>query len=145
MSKKKVKINFNLKNDLNKIRLEANKFMILLGSDVKRMIIKRTQRGKDLNNRKFTNYSKPYLKYKKKKGLPTSPVNLTFRFNMLANMTVRKLINGSKVYFSSSDERKKAYYNNFGIGVPKREFFGLSIKERKDIYRRLSKKIGELI
>ena len=138
-------MNFNLKKDLEKINKEAKRFMKILASDSISIIIHRTKKGLGVDNKKFSDYTRPYKKYKKKKGRSNSPVNLIFRFRMLANMSPKKSSKGAKIVFTSVQERLKAYYHNYGIGQPQRQFFGLREKEKDILYKRFLKHMGRFL
>jgi len=105
----------------------------LLANEIISDIVVRTQKGLDVKNKGFNEYSAKYKKIKK--GKP----NLTVSSNMLNSITWRKL-NGRKqgitIYFSSGRERAKAAGNN-----KKREFFGIDPKQRKYINKQLAKLI----
>lgn len=98
-------------------------------------IVARTQSGKEITGSSFKPYSKGYAKYKAKKGRSTS-VDLTFTGKMLGAITSRVYEQGKnligKIFFSSSDEAKKAGYNQ-----QDRKFFGLSTAQKQAITKAL--------
>lgn len=130
MAKKKT---INFKQLEKAINNKVIKNLALLGNEVVTDIIKRTQSGKDVNNRTFKPYSKEYKKSKKKSH--GTKINLTASGNMLNNMTWKKIKNGIRIYFSSKQERDKAHGNQ-----RKRKFFGLDRRQKE----RISKKMGKL-
>jgi len=89
-------------------------------------IIKRTQSGKDKNSKGFKPYSKSYGK--------TGRVNLTDKGSMLQSITRKKIKDGVRLYFGSSNENSKAYGNQVTY---KRKFFGIDKKQMKHIKERL--------
>ena len=93
-------------------------------------IINRTQSGKDKNNKGFKGYSKSYGK--------SGTVNLTETNNMLHAIDRKKIKGGIKLYFSNTNEAKKAHGNQVKYG---RKFFGLDKKQMKLIKRKLGKYI----
>ena len=95
-------------------------------------IQKRTQQGRDANNRTFDRYNDDYKHYRNKNGR-TSKVNLTFHGHMLHAMKVKKYRNGAMIYFKDK-ENDKAYYNHESMG---REFFALDSDQGNYMMKRL--------
>ena len=89
-------------------------------------IINRTQSGKDKNNKGFKAYSKSYGK--------AGRVNLTETNDMLHSIDRKKIKGGIKLYFSNTDEAKKAHGNQVKYG---RKFFGIDKKQKELIKRKL--------
>lgn len=113
-------------NDIKDV-LKRNKDLI--GMEVHRGIITRTQKGLDYNNKSFKAYKSDYAK---KKG--SSKVNLTDKQNMLNAIRYKQVGNKIKFYFGSKVENAKAHGNQIKNG---RKFFGMDDK--------LTKKVGNII
>jgi len=101
-------------------------------------IQKRTQQGRDANNRAFKHYDDDYKHYRNKNGR-TSKVNLTFNNHMLHAMKVKKHRDGAMIYFKNK-ENDKAYYNHESLG---REFFALDDKQKDYMMKRLGSFIAK--
>lgn len=100
-------------------------------------IQKRTQKGKDANNKTFDpQYSEKYKEFRKRSKRSTK-VNLTFHGHMLNGMRVKKYRDGAMIFFDRS-ENDKAYYNHVSMG---REFFSLD-DDQEDL---MMKRIGKFI
>jgi ABC-type phosphate transport system ATPase subunit len=91
-------------------------------------IINRTQSGKDKDKKGFKSYSKNYAK--------SGTVNLTDTGTMLHSIDRKKIKGGIKLYFSNTNENKKAYGNQVKYG---RKFFGLDKTQKELIKRKLGK------
>lgn len=91
-------------------------------------IIKRTQSGRDKDNKQFKRYSAQYGK--------TGTVNLTETGSMLQSIDRKKITNGVRLYFPNFTEARKAYHNHKTF---KRPFFGVDKKQREQIAKRLGK------
>jgi len=129
MARKKT-INFTkLNNNINK---KVLKNLALLGNEIVVDMEKRTQNGKDVNNKIFKPYSASYKKTKNKTH--GSKVNLTASGKMLNNITWKMVKNGLRFYFSSKAERDKAHSNQ-----KKRKFFGIDRRQKARIVKKLRK------
>ena len=127
----KKKINFNnlrktvITGNINKLRLEAG--------NIEAGMIKRTQRGLDVNLKSFDPYSKEYKAYKRKKGR-SGKVDLTFTGNMLNAMTHKTIPNGVRFYFNAKAQRDKARWN-----MATRYFFGADVKQIAYLKKKMEK------
>ena len=111
---------------------------------VKDDMIKRTKSGLDVNKQTFKEYSDKYKKKKFKKVGNNSPVNLTYKNDMLSNWKVKKIENGASIYFGGADNIKKASVHNYGEGKQKkREFIGLDEGNIDYILKEVSKGIKD--
>ena len=102
------------------------------GVQLKEIILERTDKGIDLNKRKFTAYSPMYSALKGK-----SVVNLQDTNKMLQSID-SKILNKNKVqiYFRSQSQAKKALWHQQGMGkLPQRKFFGYNLATEKVIRR----------
>ena len=105
-----------------------------IATTVRNDIVKRTERGIDVNGSAFTPYSKDYQTYKKIKGKDSGKVNMRFSSRMMKDMKVFKKRKGVIVIgFATKESNDKAYRHIKGDGVPKRKFFGLSKKNKRFI------------
>lgn len=91
-------------------------------------IIKRTQSGRDKNNKGFRPYSAQYGK--------RGTVNLTETGSMLQSIDRKKIANGVRLYFPNFTEARKAYQNHKTF---KRPFFGIDKKQKEQIVKRIGK------
>ena len=107
----------------------------IIGNNIVYGIVRRTQRGLDVNNKKFKRYSKGYGKYKAKE-YGSKDVNLTQSGKMLNSITWRKTKNGIRIYFRSREESQKAHGNQKRM---KRVFFGLDKEQIKYIKKEIKK------
>lgn len=99
-------------------------------------IIERTQSGADLNGKTFKPYSSEYKESAEYKILKSGgKVNMTLTGNMLGDIDV--LSDGPNTIhygFEDPEEIAKAYRHNTGdAGMPKREFFGVTEGEARDL------------
>jgi len=126
-SKSEVSQTFNLKQILGYEPTERQKeaFYELA---VNKMV-DRTTNGKDINNRKFTEYSESYAK---QKGVTRNSVDLVLNGDMLSSfeksLQRKNLI---KIKIAEGKETLKAYNHNVGDTLPQRQFFGF--KDEKQI------------
>ena len=102
------------------------------GVQLKTIIDTRTDKGIDLNKRKFTAYSPSYAEEKGK-----SVVNLQDTNRMLQSIDSKiKNKNQVQIYFRSQSQAKKALWHQQGKGkLPERPFFGFNLKTEKVIRR----------
>ena len=92
----------------------------------------RTRKGLDINNEPFASYSDQYQNRKAsimtERGDPDN-VNLTLSGKMLNSIQVKGDGGSSPqawIYFSEGDRQSVAYYHQYGLGQPRRRFFGLN-------------------
>jgi len=91
------------------------------------LINNRTLDGKDINNKKFTKYSK---KYAELKGVPRSAVDLFLDGDMLdAIDTTGSTRDTVSIGIVGGVDALKSDNHNKGVTLPKREFFGVTKKE----------------
>lgn len=127
----KKKINFRrverklIGKRVDNLRLEANNIEV--------GIIKRTQSGKDVNQRRMKPYSAAYKNRRSKENRNTTP-DLTRTGAMLQALSNKRITNGIRFYFSASAETKKAFYNN-----KERNFFGIDKRQIKYLKRKIGK------
>ncbi len=92
------------------------------------MIKKRTQKGKDADNKKFKPYKPEYKAFRRAKGRQTRFPDLNFSGNMLSNMTQKANPKQAILFFSSKFQNLKAIGNQ-----KKRPFFLIGDRERKTL------------
>lgn len=139
----KVSVSFpvDLKAQLMRI-VPTDTDMRILGGEAVDTIKKRTQEGRDVSGKLFTQYSTPYMIYKSKANKYVGYVNLSFDGDMQGSMQVRPIRNGAQIYFANAERGAIAQYHHEGMGNnPTREFFGLSEAE----LARLTDKLSELL
>ena len=110
------------------------------GVQLKEIILERTDKGIDLNKRKFTAYSPMYSALKGK-----SVVNLQDTNRMLQSIDSKKRNkNQVQIYFRSQAQAKKALWHQQGMGkLPVRKFFGYDKRTEKvirDTFEKFMKK-----
>lgn len=93
------------------------------------IITQRTARGVDVDGAPFKPYTKTYAAFRRSRGRSTTP-DLMFTGRMLASMKAKADKNKGVLFFSRSEEARKAAFNN-----RTRRFFDLS----KDELRRIQK------
>lgn len=95
-------------------------------------IIERSQSGKSIDGRKFKRYSEEYAE---KKGVSRSDVDMTLFGDMLLSVKRHGSRSSDQVEFGITGgvEALKSYNHNTGDTLPRRQWFGLSIKEQKEI------------
>lgn len=124
----KSKINFN-----KKLKAINTNYLAPFANELKADMVTRTQSGKDRNSRAFKSYSKEY-KEAKSKDFGSSKVNLTRTGQMLNGIDWKKINEGIRFYFNSSEQNTKAFYNQ-----KTRKFFGFGAKETKELKAKLTK------
>ena len=144
-----VTIKFNavssLKKSLNKKRKDLSKLdndIKLIAKNTVKNIKANTKKGVDVHGRRFTAYTQSY---KKQKG--SSKVDLWLSGDMQKSLRVKKLRKNSyEVSFRGSLSNVKATAHNNGTKkLPKREFFGVSKRSRKDNRKIIGKRAKVLI
>lgn len=110
-------------------------FNIAVSDEVTQMV-RRTQSGRDKDNKSFKSYSPSYSKFKRKRGRNVSPPDLTFTGKMLGAITYKTFEQGTKfigeIFFNSSREATKARGN-----LRHRQFFGFSKEQILKIQQRI--------
>lgn len=108
------------------------------GKKAVEIIRKRTTAGKDVNHRKFQEYSKAYAKWK-----GTSFVDLELRGIMLNAVSLKAWAKKCRIFIKGTGEliKKAIVHNNggrsgrgTGFAMPKREFMGVE-KERDEVIK----------
>jgi len=134
ITKKKTQQKVNLKTLLGETPTEAQKdaFVSLASATIEN----RTLNGKDINNRKFTKYSKAYAA---KKGVTRSSVDMFLEGDMLDDIDNKIDETRDTVTYGmvSSGEKLKSHNHNLGVTLPQREFFGLTDKEARKIAKQI--------
>ena len=112
------------------------------GVQLKEIILERTDKGIDLNKRKFITYSPMYSALKGK-----TVVNLQDTNRMLQSIDSKiKNKNQVQIYFRSQSQAKKALWHQQGMGnLPQRKFFGYDRRTEKVIRDSFEKFIGKQI
>lgn len=114
----------------------SKKAMLSAVMQARTIIAQRTAKGVDVNGTDFIPYTKAYSAFRKKAGRSERP-NLMFSGRMLGNMQVKANNRKGEIFFSRSEEGRKAAFNN-----ERRRFFDLSSGELdrvRDVYfRRLT-------
>ena len=131
----KVKRKLNKIQQINKDVLRKD--LLLYASTLITGIQKRTQSGKSPSGSSFAPYSASYKTYRDAKGKASGHRSLTFRSDMLNNITKKTRGRIVVIYFSSDDERKKAEWNHNGNSRMKAtKFFTLDRKQRREAKKR---------
>ena len=130
-SKSEVSQEFNLKELLG--YSPTNDQKELFYDLVVEKMVERTTSGKDIDNRKFTQYSPEYAKMK---GVSRKSVDLVLNGDMLSSFEESSTSNPDIVKIMVKDskdgvETLKSYNHNTGDTVPARTYFG--INGEKDI------------
>lgn len=99
------------------------------------LIDRRTRKdGKDIHGRRFRGYARATKESRRERGRQTSHVDLVDTGKMLGSMTYRTRGGKAEIYFGTAAENDKAAGHQFGLGrLPKREFFGLTKDEQKQV------------
>lgn len=120
---------------IKKIQFEMpnKKFWGATGFRTATAIFKRTQGGKDFNNRSFKPYAEATKKQREKKGRTTGKVNLTFSGKMLNSIFrgIRATGRGVKIRLTG-EQAKKAFF----IEKKGRKFFSIRVKDAEKIASR---------
>lgn len=129
-SKSEVSQTFNLKDLLGYKPSDTQ--LELFAELVIDKMVDRTLSGKDIENKKFTKYSKDYAQMK---GVSRDSVDMTFDGDMLNSIEYERLrANQVKVKVGEGVDTLKAYNHNIGDTLPTRTFFGFKDeKQIKDI------------
>ena len=117
--------------------------MLGLAAEAIHIIKKRTLAGTDIDGGRFAKYSPSYRQHREDKGRTTSVVNLSFHGDMLRSMAYRPISNGAVVFFRDAERSAIARIHNDGLGVPQRQFFGLSDAELQRLSENLSQRLRE--
>jgi len=134
-----LKINTNVKNVQARYVKFINKFPAIIkqgvdqaGEQLKTIIVKRTELGKDQDGKKFIAYSPAYAELKGK-----STVDLEDTNQMLQSISSKVLSkNKAQVFFRSQREATKGLFHQKGMGnLPKRKFFGFNKRTEKVIQK----------
>ena len=117
---------------LNKFPRIIQKGLDQAGEQLKTIIVKRTELGKDQYGRKFIGYSSAYAELKGK-----STVDLEDTNQMLQSISSKAVSkNKAQVFFRSQREATKGLFHQKGMGnLPKRKFFGFNKKTEKVIQK----------
>lgn len=118
-----------LKNFTLRMRRNEKPAMLAAILQARTIILERTAQGKDVSGAPFKPYSKTYAAFRSKSGRSPNP-NLMFTGRMLASMKVTADKRKGVLFFSRSEEARKAAFNN-----RTRRFFDLSKKEMQRIQK----------
>lgn len=118
-----------------------------IGGAIIDKITERTQSGVSLKGRPFKGYSNTYVKSLtfKVHGKSKGSVDLTLSGDMLSSMEI--LDNSPKsltIGFNNELDNAKAYNHNVGDTLPKREFFGVTQKEKLEIKNQFADVVTEI-
>lgn len=105
-----------------------------IGLGVRTEMLTRTRSGLDVNRQPFAPYSAQTQEYKnsiKTSRGDSGAVDLIDTGQMLRSMAVQSDAVSSEIYFSDGNRAAIAYKHQKGIGVPKREHFGLNDSDAK--------------
>lgn len=110
------------------------------------IINQRTLKGKDVRGAPFSKYSAKYEARKKARGGKFfGGVNLHDKGHMFASLKAKPTHKNVTLFFSKTQEAKKAAIHNAGEGdMPKREFFELSPMERKSLSKLVAKELRKV-
>jgi hypothetical protein len=133
-------------------RLQMQKLLNYLGTQVTSIITSRTRLGLDVEGSEFQDYSKAYLKYRIREGKPVHPVQLTFDdyFGMIHKIEhkVFNSLDGVEISIYDKDKKRIAsYHNDLGAGRNHviRKFWGISDKEEEKLVKLANKKASDLL
>lgn len=134
----------NFKLDTRKI----NENLRLVAVQIIKQIVTNANNSVDMQGNPLTDYSDAYVKakarYQTKGKTPNygraSKVNMKLTGKMLRSIKYTKMGNTYEIYFSDPDRANIAYIHQMGRGVPKREFFGVSKQQEKQIFERYFKR-----
>lgn len=139
---------FSVSDNLGDIRKQFGRFTLRMRQNQKpamlaailqarTIIAERTAKGVDVNGAPFKPYTATYAAFRSRQGRTVTP-NLMFTGRMLASMKVTADSRKGVLFFSRSEEARKAAFNN-----RTRRFFDLSKNELKRIqnvyFRRLTR------
>jgi hypothetical protein len=141
-------VQFSVSDNLGDIRKQFGRFTLRMRQNQKpamlaailqarTIIAERTAKGVDVNGAPFKPYTATYAAFRSRQGRTVTP-NLMFTGRMLASMKVTADSRKGVLFFSRSEEARKAAFNN-----RTRRFFDLSKNELKRIqnvyFRRLTR------
>lgn len=136
---------FNLKEMFGVDLKDMPEIREAIGQAIVEKIVARTESGKAIGgNRDLAPYSEAYAKSLafKAAGKSKSKVNMTQTGDMLGLMDIiEQSRNTVTVGWDDETENAKAYNHNTGDTVRKRQFFGLSKAEIKDIIRQFKPEV----
>ena len=117
---------------LNKFPRIIQRGLDQAGEQLKTIIVKRTESGKNVNMKDFTAYSPAYADLKGKTTVDLSDTN-----QMLQSISSKVVSrNKAQVFFRTPRQATKGLFHQKGMGkLPKRKFFGFSKKTEKVIQR----------
>lgn len=137
-----------LQKKLDKMIPDEKKLAERAAEKARELIVERvTKTGKDRYGRKFHPYSKSTIKYRQKRGKQTQYVDLKDTGSMFEALVVKPAHTPkkgrAKVVFDSRQEEDKALGHQRGIRgrLPQREFFGLTVGERRQIVKLVGRKV----
>ena len=151
-------ITVNMDFDLKKISLDLSKELNLASGMVIKDISDKNKSGVDIHGQKLPALKKSTIKAKQKRNAP-HPSRALFDTGRMVGKGSVKGTGGRGAYLSDRASKAKQVatisvaknredigaYHNEGDGVPKREWFGISKKAEKDIFRMVELRIQEMI
>lgn len=131
---------FTIKLDTRKLEKALNNVAL----DIANQIRTNCKNQLDGNDEQMDAYSEAYViakaKYQSKsKSLNLSRakiVNMKRTGKMLNSISVAKIGKHFEVYIADKSRAIIGYYHQMGLGVPKREFFGISKRNEKRFFER---------
>jgi len=131
--------------------LQSQRWFEKLGFAIKTIVRKRTATGVDVDGKQFKKYSEPYARKRKRAGLQTHPVNLSWddSFGMLYQITheVFADYSGVEVFFGNADKERIAVYHNIsGAGKSRviRKFWGLNQQEIDEVFELAGEQLSQI-
>jgi hypothetical protein len=121
---------------IKKIKIDPpnKRFWGAVGFRTATAIFKRTEGGKDFNNKSFKPYAPSTKKQREKKGRTTSRVNLIFTDKMLTSIFrgIRATGRGVKIRLTGGAAKKAFFIEKKG-----RKFFSIRVKDAEKIASRV--------
>ena len=138
-------INSNAKQVQKKLDRFFNKFpgitrkgLAQASFQLQAIIKELTDKGLDINRRRFAPYSEGYISRLQREGKSTR-VDLKYSNDMMNSLTGKVQSNKKAiVFFNRGEMRERALFNQF-LNSPRREFFGFSKRTEKIIQKQFVK------
>lgn len=140
----KVKLKINLSEMFGEEMPDNEALRLAVGQTIIDRIKERTQSGVDKRNQPFKKYSKRYINSDEFEafGKSSGDVNLTLSGDMLELMEIlRSSKNVLEIGWEDETQNAKAYNHTVGDTVPRRDFFGISKTELKEIASEFSDEV----
>jgi hypothetical protein len=135
LTEREVSQTLNLKEILGFDVSDMPELRAAFGQAIIDYIVERTEAGVDIYGREFASYDQNYVHSDNFKAFDkTKKVNLTMSGSMLGSMDIiESKGNEIKIGWKDSEENAKAYNHNTGDTVRKRQFFGVSDADLKNL------------